>query len=505
MKKNILKVLALSAFATMILASCGEEKKNSESTKSEEISSVAPASSSEKPASSSTSASSSKPSESSSQAPHEHSYGDWIVESEPSETEDGVEAKVCTCGDKITRAIPHKDIKVNYGFHTEADFTVTEDNRGIHFTTEACPSSGYNGLYHDIKAVKVADATAYTFKILNTAAHKTEFRFAYRDTTVSPKGYANDSNAANYTITSRDGSADTKIREVKDGYVKTQVAAGDMADITIPLTSEVYDQFVIIPIHVEATAFTIISTGYVVKHHNYAETYSFDENQHWKECTDEGCTHTSAKEDHTWVADTSKTDIPATTEKEGTHYEVCSVCGATHEVSTPKIGEATEKNLDLVAHGFKASTHYTVTPEEGGAVKVDYTQNAKGYEPLVVNTPNTLGIHTAKTSTLKIKNLGEKKAVLGVFFQLSDNTNLLERTGQMLSSATSSADSKFERVGSLNAYLHVDAGDTCEFKLTFKADTKRIDKIKLVCDINQNAASTGSVEILNWTILDSLL
>ena len=132
MKKNILKVLALSAFATMILASCGAEKKNSESTKSEEISSVAPASSSEKPASSSTSASSSKPSESSSQAPHEHSYGDWTVESEPSETEDGVEAKVCTCGDKITRAIPHKDIKVNYGFHTEADFTVTEDNRGIH-------------------------------------------------------------------------------------------------------------------------------------------------------------------------------------------------------------------------------------------------------------------------------------------------------------------------------------------------------------------------------------
>lgn len=41
--------------------------------------------------------------------------------------------------------------------------------------------------------------------------------------------------------------------------------------------------------------------------------------------------------EHVWVADTTKTDVPATCTSTGIHYEVCSACGTTDEEPTDKL------------------------------------------------------------------------------------------------------------------------------------------------------------------------
>lgn len=53
--------------------------------------------------------------------------------------------------------------------------------------------------------------------------------------------------------------------------------------------------------------------------------WTSDENSHWHTCS--GCSEKLDEANHTWVADESKTDIPATCHSDGTHYIKCSVCG----------------------------------------------------------------------------------------------------------------------------------------------------------------------------------
>ena len=523
--KKVVKFLALPLFASMILAACGgNEGDNGDSSSAAPTNSSVetPVSSSEAPKVSSSQeapvvSSSTAPvasstnqnppaSSSSQQEQHEHAYGDWTVVSEPTETEDGAEKRTCACGETETRAIPRKQIKVNYGFVTEGSYTMSESTRGLSF--KASGGDAYGGMYRSFGANKIDNAVTYTFKIKNDGASRIELRFGYRNTSVQPRTFSNSSDASKYTLTSRDSSSNTKIREVKDGYFKMNIAAGDIADIAIPMIDNLYDQFVLTAVHTEEVNFTIIETGYVTADLHYSETYSSDDTHHWKTCTDEGYGFISEKGAHEWVADTSKTDIPATTETEGVHYEKCSVCGKTREVVIPRLGAPTYQEVNILSHGINNNDHYTSTAMEDGSIKVDFTQNSGKYEPALITNHDTFVFTNAEYTTVKLTNLGSEEVVFCPMLYSDGSTSALvkgnsENSGVLISSEKGT--SSFERVGSTCAYLHVGANDTAEFKVMIAGSPTSFAKIRFMCDPNPSGDKSGSIKLISWTIHDNLV
>ena len=523
--KKVVKFLALPLFASMILAACGgNEGDNGDSSSAAPTNSSVetPVSSSEAPKVSSSQeapvvSSSTAPvasstnqnppaSSSSQQEQHEHAYGDWTVVSEPTETEDGVESRSCSCGDTQTRPIPRKQIKVDYGFSSETNYTMTTSTRGLSYKVSG--GDAYGGMYKSFTTNQIANAIKYTFKIKNDGASRIELRFGYRNTSVQPRTFSNSSDASKYTLTSRDSSSNTKIREVKDGYFKMNIAAGDIADIAIPMVDNLYDQFVLTAVHTEEVNFTIIETGYVTADLHYSETYSSDDTHHWKTCTDEGYGFISEKGAHEWVADTSKTDIPATTEAEGVHYEKCSVCGKTREVVIPRLGAPTYQEVNILSHGINNNDHYTSTAMEDGSIKVDFTQNSGKYEPALITDHNTFVFTNAEYTTVKLTNLGSEEVVFCPMLYSDGSTSALvkgnsENSGALISSEKGT--SSFERVGSTCAYLHVGANDTAEFKVMIAGSPTSFAKIRFMCDPNPSGDKSGSIKLISWTIHDNLV
>ncbi len=98
--------------------------------------------------------------------------------------------------------------------------------------------------------------------------------------------------------------------------------------------------------------------------HAAATAWQSDENGHWHACNDAKCPLPDIKMDyaeHTWVADTSKTDHEAEScADENIHYEVCSVCGATREVKTP----STVAHVWVDKEAIKNSDDKNVVPME---------------------------------------------------------------------------------------------------------------------------------------------
>ena len=523
--KKVVKFLALPLFASMILAACGgNEGDNGDSSSAAPTNSSVetPVSSSEAPKVSSSQeapvvSSSTAPvasstnqnppaSSSSQQEQHEHAYGDWTVVSEPTETEDGVEKRTCACGETETRAIPRKQLKVDYGFSSETNYTMTTSTRGLSYKVSG--GDAYGGMYKNFTTNQIANAIKYTFKIKNDGASRIELRFGYRNTSVQPRTFSNSSDASKYTLTSRDSSSNTKIREVKDGYFKMNIAAGDIADIAIPMVDNLYDQFVLTAVHTEEVNFTIIETGYVTADLHYSETYSSDDTHHWKTCTDEGYGFISEKGAHEWVADTSKTDIPAATEAEGVHYEKCSVCGKTREVVIPRLGAPTYQEVNILSHGINNNDHYTSTAMEDGSIKVDFTQNSGKYEPALITDHNTFVFTNAEYTTVKLTNLGSEEVVFCPMLYSDGSTSALvkgnsENSGVLISSEKGT--SSFERVGSTCAYLHVGANDTAEFKVMIAGSPTSFAKMRFMCDPNPSGDKSGSIKLISWTIHDNLV
>lgn len=524
--KKVVKFLALPLFASMILAACGgNEGDNGDSSSAAPTNSSVetPVSSSEAPkvsssqeapvVSSSTApvASSTKEnppaSSSSQQEQHEHAYGDWTVVSEPTETEDGVESRSCSCGDTQTRPIPRKQLKVDYGFSSETNYTMTTSTRGLSYKVSG--GDAYGGMYKNFTTNQIANAIKYTFKIKNDGASRIELRFGYRNTSVQPRTFSNSSDASKYTLTSRDSSSNTKIREVKDGYFKMNIAGGDIADIAIPMIDNLHDQFVLTAVHTEEVNFTIIETGYVTADLHYSETYSSDDTHHWKTCTDEGYGFISEKGAHEWVADDTKTDVPATSESEGIHYEKCSVCGKTREVVIPRIGAATSREVNLLANGITGTDNYACTSNNDGSITVDWTQPSGGYQNAYVTDYASLSFTKAEYTTVKVANLGSEELVFCPTLYSDPSTSALisgntEASGVMLSSANNSEVSRFERVGSNCAYLHIAAGDTAEFKLPLKGAPTSFAKLRFMCDPKPSGDKSGSIKLISWTIHDNL-
>ena len=68
--------------------------------------------------------------------------------------------------------------------------------------------------------------------------------------------------------------------------------------------------------------------------HNFAQTYQWDENGHWRECTK--CDKRAAEGSHEFGA--WQTDTPATDKTSGLRYRECTVCGCRDEDTIPPLG-----------------------------------------------------------------------------------------------------------------------------------------------------------------------
>ena len=114
--------------------------------------------------------------------------------------------------------------------------------------------------------------------------------------------------------------------------------------------------------------------------HAAATAWQSDENGHWHACNDANCPLPDVKMDyaeHTWVADTSKTDhVAESCADENIHYEVCSVCGATREVKTP----STVSHAWVDKEAVKNSDNKDVIPMEcSGCHHVGAKMNENDY------------------------------------------------------------------------------------------------------------------------------
>ena len=77
-----------------------------------------------------------------------------------------------------------------------------------------------------------------------------------------------------------------------------------------------------------AFAFAACAGGEHTEHGFTGAWVTTDPEYHWHICTADGCEETDEKVAHDWVADDSKTDVPATCIADGIHYLKCA-CGAT--------------------------------------------------------------------------------------------------------------------------------------------------------------------------------
>ena len=95
-------------------------------------------------------------------APHDHEYGAWTVITQPNCTDDGLQERVCVCGEKETEVIP----KLGHNYvATPTSATCTEQG----FTTYNCSVCGdsYIGDYvtavgHNIVTLEGVPATCTT-------------------------------------------------------------------------------------------------------------------------------------------------------------------------------------------------------------------------------------------------------------------------------------------------------------------------------------------------------
>lgn len=113
--------------------------------------------------------------------------------------------------------------------------------------------------------------------------------------------------------------------------------------------------------------------------------------------------------EHVWVADTTKTDVPATCTSTGIHYEVCSACGTTHEVVTEMLdhtyGDAVVVEPTCVENGTRTFT-----------CDVCKQEIVETYDP------------TKPDENLDLKALGHDEIVDTVYEKIDNNTHKVTTT-----------------------------------------------------------------------------
>ena len=249
--------------------------------------------------------------------------------------------------------------------------------------------NGYEGYYVSVTNIKVLLASKYIFVIKNLGEARIEIRIGYRNTSVNPRTFSNSADVSDYSIESLNNRSNTKIRDFKDGYIRFNIESKDTAKISIGMINDDFDQLVFIPVHKDAAvSLLLIQTDAVVGEHVFEDGYHSDDNNHWKECIEDGCAFISEKGEHTWVDDETKDDVKPTETESGIKYEVCSVCGRTREVVLPPEDTSLiDEDNDISNRNFTKG--YNVT--DGGIDENVHSQNSLKSRKVVFGNANDTG------------------------------------------------------------------------------------------------------------------
>ena len=100
--------------------------------------------------------------------------------------------------------------------------------------------------------------------------------------------------------------------------------------------------------------------------HNYSASWSYDNDQHWHACRENGCTAKADQEDHRPADEGVVTDPTCT--KDGIITYTCSVCGAVYtRPGTKALGHSLDASGKCTRPGctYQETTSYTVTFRTG--------------------------------------------------------------------------------------------------------------------------------------------
>ena len=169
--------------------------------------------------------------------------------------------------------------------------------------------------------------------------------------------------------------------------------------------------------------------------------WQMNDTQHWKDCKDNDGGQ-AEKANHKWIADASKTDVPATCEAEGTAYEKCEVCGKTRE-----------RKLDKTDHRWDDGV---ATGNCGEAGKITYTcqdchttkQETSGYIPHSWEVTGSVAAADGGLAYDLVKCLKCQKNGLMVKVKNADATNNMTVTGTPKESPTGCV-----KLGAANDYI----------------------------------------------------
>ncbi|HBF68843.1 MAG TPA: hypothetical protein DDW20_06015 [Firmicutes bacterium] len=115
--------------------------------------------------------------------------------------------------------------------------------------------------------------------------------------------------------------------------------------------------------------------------HSFNETYSHDDEYHWKECTIEGCSEISEKETHTY---------------DGDNDSDCNVCGYVREGKENKITfTIAERTYNKKAQELKSGTDFNV---EYGTPVVSYKKKDEADDKYTSTAPINAGLYTVKVT-----------------------------------------------------------------------------------------------------------
>lgn len=110
---------------------------------------------------------------------------------------------------------------------------------------------------------------------------------------------------------------------------------------------------------------TLAKLGLIEHTHEYSESWTHDEENHWKHCTKDGCDGQSTKAAHSWGnPDTTEAQVG----KEGKKVFTCTVCAATKTEIIPALEHLHVAGDEWLSNG---EHHWNLCTEDGCGAKIN--------------------------------------------------------------------------------------------------------------------------------------
>lgn len=234
--------------------------------------------------------------------------------------------------------------------------------------------------------------------------------------------------------------------------------------------------------------------------HTFSSEWSSDDNQHWHAATCEHSNEKGSVSNHTFIADTSKTDVPATETSTGTHYVICSVCGKEKEETVPVLPKPEVTEELAVTWNRDSGSGTNITFEQGSDELAGYS--VFGFDTLTAyKQPLTSSVTISSSEYTKaafeIKNLSTYDIKLRLLIQ-TDKDAGGSRTSMIEAVSITSNGGSTAQLYNAASKIVAKAGDTMVVKVEL---TPELVAKKIALQVDEELTSAGSFAMKNKVIL----